>query len=65
MIDDDFYDDDNTCPHCEGEGLVIDCCDDMCHGAGYCIHNSYANCPHCRGTGEIIALYNHPDTVIT
>ena len=35
----DFYDEgDSYCQHCGGEGWIIDCIDDICHGVGYCIH---------------------------
>jgi hypothetical protein len=31
---DDFYpdDDDGYCDKCGGEGWILTCCDDMCHG---------------------------------
>jgi hypothetical protein len=37
---DDYYpdDDDGYCDECGGEGWILTCIDDMCHGAGYCIH---------------------------
>jgi hypothetical protein len=37
---DDYYpdDDDGYCDECGGEGWILTCVDDMCHGAGYCIH---------------------------
>jgi hypothetical protein len=37
---DDFYpdDDDGSCARCGGDGWILTCCDDMCHGLGYCIH---------------------------
>jgi hypothetical protein len=37
---DDFYrdEDDGYCEACGGEGWILTCCDDMCHGVGYCIH---------------------------
>ncbi len=34
---DDGYDDDG-CQVCGGEGWIVTCCDDVCHGVGYCIH---------------------------
>ena len=42
-----------TCQRCQGEGDEIDCCDDMCHGIGHCIHGDYKVCPECHGTGEV------------
>lgn len=42
------------CPHCHGEGFIITCVDDLCHGAGYCMHgDGEADCPECGGTGEL------------
>jgi hypothetical protein len=36
---DDYYpDDDGYCDRCGGDGWILTCCDDMCHGLGYCIH---------------------------
>lgn len=37
---DDFYadDDDGYCEACGGEGWILTCCDDCCHGLGYCMH---------------------------
>lgn len=44
----------STCPDCQGEGSIITCCDDMCHGAGRCIHgDGEVMCVYCNGTGEI------------
>jgi hypothetical protein len=31
-------DDDGYCDKCGGEGWILTCCDDICHGVGYCIH---------------------------
>lgn len=33
-----------TCPDCGGSGFMLDCCDDICIGAGECIH----------GDGEVV-----------
>jgi hypothetical protein len=42
------------CHQCNGEGILITCCDDMCVGAGECIHGDGEwTCPDCDGTGEI------------
>jgi hypothetical protein len=31
------------------------CCDDLCHGQGYCIHHDgVIECPYCHGSGEAI-----------
>jgi hypothetical protein len=37
---DDYYpdDDEGYCDECHGEGWILTCCDDMCHGLGYCMH---------------------------
>lgn len=50
---DDFHDP-VTCWNCGGEGFVIVCCDDLCHGAGYCFHgDGHAMCRECRGEGVL------------
>lgn len=37
--DEGDYDDlDDACQICDGSGWILDCCDDMCRGVGYCIH---------------------------
>ena len=41
------------CPHCCGSGAMMVCCDDLCHGQGYCIHGDGEEmCPACNGSGE-------------
>lgn len=43
-----------TCWNCGGEGFVIVCCDDLCHGAGYCFHgDGHATCRICTGEGVL------------
>ncbi len=42
-----------TCPECNGEGQIIACVDDLCHGGGICIHDEYDSCRTCAGIGEI------------
>lgn len=43
-----------TCDHCEGEGQILTCIDDLCQGTGECIHgDGYATCPVCKGDGEV------------
>jgi|GEM_PF-3903583 len=42
------------CQRCGGEGFIIICCDDMCIGAGECIHgDGEIICPDCHGEGLI------------
>jgi hypothetical protein len=36
----------SECPTCGGIGVV--CIDDMCRGAGYCVHGD-GDCPTCGG----------------
>lgn len=44
----------DTCWQCDGEGLLLTCIDDMCRGAGECMHgDGYSECPECDGTGYI------------
>lgn len=51
--DDDFRDP-VTCWNCGGEGFVIVCCDDLCHGAGYCFHgDGHKQCRECHGEGVL------------
>lgn len=46
-------DEPHECPHCGGSGEVMVCCDDLCHGQGYCIHGDGEQmCPACQGSGE-------------
>lgn len=43
-----------TCPDCGGCGLILTCIDDICHGAGECIHGDGEDvCQTCEGEGEI------------
>ena len=44
-----------TCWNCGGEGFTIACCDDICHGLGYCMHgpNGHAECHICQGEGQL------------
>jgi hypothetical protein len=49
-----FWEEDETCPQCCGEGFIVDCCDDLCVGAGRCIHgDGNRTCPTCHGVGDI------------
>lgn len=45
---DDFGDDEPFCYECNGRGWIIRCPDDLCHGAGYCMH----------GDGEVACACN-------
>lgn len=38
--DDEYCDDSegDYCCECGGDGWIVTCCDDICHGVGYCIH---------------------------
>ena len=43
---------DGYCHHCGGEGFILTCIDDLCHGQGYCMHGDGEEiCPHCNGEG--------------
>lgn len=43
-----------ACWNCGGEGFTIVCCDDLCHGAGYCFHgDGHAMCSNCQGEGSL------------
>ena len=61
--DPDFYSDgdDGYCIDCGGEGWIVTCCDDLCHGAGYCIHGDGMALCHCnRNLEKNIAPDNAP-----
>ena len=52
---DEDYHEPAICWNCGGEGFVIVCCDDLCHGAGYCFHgeDGEAMCRECKGHGVL------------
>jgi hypothetical protein len=54
-MSDEYYDYEEgepVCLRCEGDGELMICIDDMCHGSGECIHgDGYQTCPDCKGTG--------------
>lgn len=49
QCDDDFErQGESFCNTCFGQGFVVKCMDDMCHGLGYCMHgDGNADCPDC------------------
>lgn len=60
--DDHYWNDDDdrhylgelvTCWGCGGEGNEILCCDDLCHGQGWCMHGDNAACRECGGDGYL------------
>lgn len=57
MVDEIGYDDEDDepqyCGHCNEFGEVVNCVDDLCHGAGECMHGSMIICPECNGTGKL------------
>lgn len=45
---------DESCQECDGTGVIITCCDDLCVGGGYCIHGDGDEmCPACEGEGVV------------
>lgn len=42
-----------TCWSCGGEGNDIRCCDDLCHGQGWCMHGDNFACSVCGGEGAL------------
>jgi hypothetical protein len=40
------------CHHCGGEGFILTCVDDLCHGQGWCMHgDGEVTCMFCQGEG--------------
>lgn len=49
-----------TCPDCDGDGVILVCCDDICNGIGHCMHgDGEMVCATCGGTGEVSANQNY------
>lgn len=50
---DDYYDDDEDggyCCRCDNTGMIVVCVDDLCRGAGECMHgDGEIICPDCNG----------------
>ena len=45
-----YFDDDSGCSRCGGQGFIVVCIDDMCRGAGECMHgDGEIVCPDCEG----------------
>lgn len=43
------FEDYDSCWRCGGQGWVVRCVDDMCHGAGSCLHeDGNVQCPECE-----------------
>jgi hypothetical protein len=56
-IDDDYFDtEDVYCQRCDNKGSIIVCIDDMCRGAGECMHgDGEIICPDCKGaSGDLL-----------
>lgn len=46
------YDSETECWRCDGSGELMVCCDDICVGAGECMHgDGDIICPSCGGSG--------------
>lgn len=42
------------CPDCLGDGVLVNCCDDLCVGRGWCMHgDGEVFCGTCGGQGWI------------
>ena len=54
MFDDGVRDEPVSCPNYCNDGIVITCCDDLCVGAGECMHgDGEMICPTCNGEGMV------------
>ncbi len=43
-----------VCHRCHGEGFILTCIDDICRGAGECMHGDGEDvCPVCNGDGSV------------
>jgi hypothetical protein len=43
-----------ACPDCFGQGWTVTCIDDMCRGAGECMHgDGETTCRYCGGEGSV------------
>jgi hypothetical protein len=51
---DDYYpdDDEGYCDACDGDGWILTCCDDICHGLGYCMHGDGMEMCECNDSCE-------------
>ena len=59
--DENEFDDDGYCPDCGGDGWILTCIDDICHGLGYCIHGDGDQMCSCNdGNGDRVAPVNAP-----
>lgn len=48
-FDDDYASYDGPCGECQ-DGMIVTCIDDICRGAGYCMHGDGERlCPRCGG----------------
>ncbi len=57
-LEDNDYDDGKylghiTCWNCGGEGTIVACCDDLCHGQDWCMHGDNEMCRECHGEGFV------------
>ena len=53
---DDYFTDDtrdpDDCPMCDEYGMIVVCWDDLCHGAGECMHGDGMAICECQVTGH-------------
>jgi hypothetical protein len=46
----DYDAEDGYCMRCDNQGFIVTCCDDLCRGAGECMHGDGETvCPDCKG----------------
>lgn len=50
------------CNRCFGEGFIVVCVDDMCRGAGECMHgDGEIVCPDCHGETDDDDFDDYPE----
>lgn len=52
----------HTCQTCGGAGFLVTCIDDLCRGAGECMHgDGMGSCPDCDYGEVFVEDWDEPD----